>query len=82
MQAGDKIEEVISQHQSEIDKLMLHLLDRRIQTAKDLENEQPQIVQGLTLLYKRYVFIKPIVYIIEQTILVLSMYIIAKQVES
>lgn len=52
MQSGNQLEETIDQYRDEIDNLMLELLTRRIETAKQYE-QQPETIEALNLLYRR-----------------------------
>lgn len=52
LQAGPKVEDTIKQYASEIDETMLELLYRRIEAAKDLEQNQ-EAIQGLLAVASR-----------------------------
>ncbi|KAL4854390.1 hypothetical protein ACK3TF_004902 [Chlorella vulgaris] len=52
LQSGELIEEVIAKHRQDIDATTLQLLARRMEAAKQVE-KQPEVLEGLQLLYRR-----------------------------
>lgn len=51
MQSGPGVHECIQKYSSEIDQLMLEMLESRIKTARQLEQDD-EVVKGLTYLYR------------------------------
>jgi hypothetical protein len=50
MEAGPAVEQVIEKHSDEIDHIMLELLEKRIQAARKLEQDD-EVIQGMVVLY-------------------------------